>query len=227
VRAEAAERGFSVIDATCPLVTKVHAEARRFAKAGKTIFLVGHRGHEEVEGTSGEAPDAIQIVERPEDVAALEVDDPAEVTYLMQTTLAVDEALEVVDAIRERFPLLRGPSSDDICYATHNRQNALKDIAREADLVLVVGSETSSNSKRLVEVAEREGTPAYLVDDETQLDPAWLAGVEVVGLTAGASAPDELVRRVIDALGGFGPVDVDERLYTQESMHFRLPREVR
>jgi len=227
VRAEGAERGLSVIDATCPLVTKVHAEARRFAKAGKTIFLVGHRGHEEVEGTSGEAPEAIQIVERPEDVDTLEVEDPAEVTYLMQTTLAVDEALEVVDATRRKFPLLRGPSSDDICYATHNRQNALKEIARQADLVLVVGSETSSNSKRLVEVAEREGTPAHLLDDESQLDPSWLAGVEVVGLTAGASAPDELVERLVAALGGFGSVEVEERLYTEESMHFRLPKEVR
>ncbi len=169
----------------------------------------------------------IRVVERAEDVAELEVDDPAEVTYLMQTTLAVDEALEVVDAIRRKFPLLRGPSSDDICYATHNRQNALKEIARQADLVLVVGSETSSNSKRLVEVAEREGTPAHLLDDESQLDPSWLAGVEVVGLTAGASAPDELVERLVAALGGFGPVEVEERLYTEESMHFRLPKEVR
>jgi 4-hydroxy-3-methylbut-2-enyl diphosphate reductase len=227
VRAEAAERKLDVIDATCPLVTKVHAEARRFAKAGNTIFLVGHAGHEEVEGTFGEAPDAIRIVERPEDVAELEVEDPERVTYLMQTTLAVDDALEVVDAIRSRFPLLRGPRSDDICYATHNRQNALKEIAREADLVLVVGSETSSNSKRLVEVAEREGTPAYLLDDESELDPAWLTGVSVVGLTAGASAPDELVQRLIAAIGGFGPVEVEERLYTEESMHFRLPKEVR
>jgi 4-hydroxy-3-methylbut-2-en-1-yl diphosphate reductase len=227
VRAEAGARGLDVIDATCPLVSKVHAEARRFAGAANTIFLVGHAGHEEVEGTTGEAPEAIQLVESAADVDGLEVDDPSKVTYLTQTTLSVDEAEQVVDAIRRRFPALRGPSSDDICYATHNRQNALKAVARASDVVLVVGSETSSNSKRLVEVSEGEGTPAYLIDDDRELDPAWLQGCATVGLTAGASAPESLVRRVIDAIAALGPVETEERSITDEGVSFRLPREVR
>ncbi len=226
VKAEAAERGLDVIDATCPLVNKVHAEARRFASAGRTIFLVGHDGHEEAEGTTGEAPDAIRLVERIEDVDGIEVADPEQVAYLTQTTLAVDEAEVVVDALRQKFPALTGPSSDDICYATHNRQNALKAVARESDVVLVVGSETSSNSKRLVEVSEREGTPAYLIDDETELDPLWLRGARVVGMTAGASAPEQLVQHVIASIATLGPVAVEERTITEESVRFALPREV-
>ncbi|HEV2592243.1 MAG TPA: 4-hydroxy-3-methylbut-2-enyl diphosphate reductase [Gaiellaceae bacterium] len=226
VKSAATERGLDVIDATCPLVNKVHAEARTFAKAGKTIVLVGHEGHEEVEGTTGEAPDAIKLVEHVEDVAKLDIDDADEVAYLTQTTLAVDDAMVVVEELRRRFPKLVGPKSDDICYATQNRQQALRAIAREADLVLVVGSENSSNSVRLVEVAEKEGTPGRLIDDETDLDAVWLAGKETIALTAGASAPEELVQRVISELAGLGAVTVEDRTVGQESIRFNLPREV-
>jgi len=226
VKSEARRRGLDVIDATCPLVNKVHAEARNFARAGKTIVLVGHEGHEEVEGTTGEAPEAIRLVEHVEDVASLEIDDPDQVAYLTQTTLAVDDTNVVVEELRRRFPALVGPRSDDICYATQNRQVALRAVAREADLVLVVGSENSSNSKRLVEVAEREGTPGRLIDDEGDLDPAWLRGCETIALTAGASAPEELVQRVIDELGGLGSVTVENRTVGQESIRFNLPKEV-
>jgi 4-hydroxy-3-methylbut-2-enyl diphosphate reductase len=226
VKAEAASRRLDVIDATCPLVNKVHAEARRFAAAGKTIFLIGHEGHEEVEGTTGEAPEAIRLVQSVDHVPGLEAVDPERVAFLTQTTLAVDDAMEVVDAIRERFPALTGPASDDICYATQNRQQALKAVARESDLVLVVGSTNSSNSVRLVEVSEREGTPARLIDDETDIDPIWLVGARKIGLTAGASAPERLVRRVIDELAGLGPVEVEDRTMTTESIQFNLPREV-
>ena len=226
VKAEARRRQLDVIDATCPLVNKVHAEARNFARAGKTIVLIGHEGHEEVEGTTGEAPEAIRLVERAEDVAGLEVPDREQVAYLTQTTLAVDDTTAVVEALRRRFPTLVGPRSDDICYATQNRQQALKAVARESDLVLVVGSENSSNSNRLVEVAEREGTPARLIDDETQLDPAWLAGTRTIALTAGASAPDGLVQRVIDELAGLGPVEVETRTVAEESIQFNLPAAV-
>jgi len=226
VKSTAAARGLDVIDATCPLVNKVHAEARRFARAGKTIVLVGHEGHEEVEGTMGEAPGSIVLVEHVEDVAALDVPDPENVAFLTQTTLAVDDTLVVVDALRKRFPALEGPVSDDICYATQNRQQALKVVARESDLVLVVGSENSSNSVRLVEVSEKEGTPARLIDDHTALDAAWLAGKRTIGLTAGASAPERLVQKVIDELAGLGPVTVEDRTVAQESIQFNLPREV-
>jgi len=223
VKATAAARGLDVIDATCPLVNKVHAEARNFARAGKTIVLVGHHGHEEVEGTMGEAPGSIVLVERVEDVAALDIPDPENVAFLTQTTLAVDDTLLVVDALRERFPALEGPRSDDICYATQNRQQALKAVARVSDFVLVVGSENSSNSVRLVEVAEKEGTPARLIDDHTALDPAWLAGKRTIGLTAGASAPERLVQKVVDELAGLGPVTVEDRTVAQESIQFNLP----
>jgi 4-hydroxy-3-methylbut-2-enyl diphosphate reductase len=215
-----------VIDATCPLVNKVHAEARAFANAGKTIVLVGHEGHEEVAGTTGEAPESIRLVERLEDVTTLELDDPDEVAYLTQTTLSADDAMVVVDELRRRFPRLVGPKSDDICYATQNRQQALRAVAREADLVLVVGSENSSNSKRLVEVAEREGTAGRLIDDELDLDLEWLQGKETIALTAGASAPEALVQRVIGELAGLGAVTVEDRSVGQESIRFNLPREV-
>ena len=227
VRAEAAERSLEVIDATCPLVTKVHAEAKRFAKAGYTIFLIGHDGHEEVEGTTGEAPEAIRLVEEHDDLEQLDIADPTKVAYLTQTTLAVDEVNTVVDGLRGRFPALSGPGSEDICYATQNRQDAVKALARECDLLLVIGSENSSNSQRLVEVAEREGCRARLVDDETGIDPEWLHGVRTVGLTAGASAPEVLVERVIEALGDLGPVEVEERQVITESMRFTLPVELR
>jgi 4-hydroxy-3-methylbut-2-enyl diphosphate reductase len=227
VKAEAQRRGLDVIDATCPLVSKVHAEARSFAKAGRRIFLIGHAGHEEVEGTMGEAPEAITLVESAGQVGALEVEDPEKVAFLTQTTLAVDDANVVVDAIRGRFPALVGPRSDDICYATQNRQQALKAVARESDLVLVVGSRNSSNSVRLVEVAEREGAAARLVDDAGEIDLAWLEGARTVGLTAGASAPESLVFEIVDELRGLGPVELRDCTFTQETIQFGLPREVR
>ena len=227
VRREAAQRHLDVIDATCPLVAKVHAEARRFAARGDSIVLIGHAGHEEVEGTLGEAPERITLVESPEDAAQVELPDPTRISYLTQTTLAVDETEEVVDELRKRYPDIASPPADDICYATHNRQQALREVARTSDLVLVVGSTTSSNSKRLVEVAERAGTRAKLIDDEGDLRLAWLAGVRTVGLTAGASAPDRLVWAIIDALRDLGSVAVDDRAITRETTRFNLPREVR
>jgi 4-hydroxy-3-methylbut-2-enyl diphosphate reductase len=227
VRAEAAERGLEVIDATCPLVTKVHAEARRFAVRGDTVILIGHAGHEEVDGTLGEAPDQTVLVQTVDEVGQLEIADPARVSYLTQTTLAVDETTEVVGALSARFPALRGPASDDICYATTNRQDALKAIAEESDLVFVVGSTNSSNSVRLVELAHRHGTPSYLIDEPGDIRPEWLNGVGVVGLTAGASAPPRLVEAVIAALAELGPVTVVERETTRETVHFALPAAVR
>lgn len=227
VRAEAAGRELEVIDATCPLVTKVHAEARRFAARGDTVILIGHAGHEEVEGTLGEAPGRMILVQSASEVAQLEVADPGRVSYLTQTTLAVDETREVIDALRARFPALRGPGSDDICYATTNRQDALRAIAEESDLVLVVGSANSSNSVRLVELAHRHGTPSYRIDDASDIRPEWLAGVRVVGLTAGASAPPRLVEEIIAALAQQGPVTVVEREITRETVRFTLPLAVR
>jgi 4-hydroxy-3-methylbut-2-enyl diphosphate reductase len=226
VRRDAEARGLDVIDAMCPLVGKVHAEARRFAADGRTIFFIGHAGHEEVEGTMGEAEDSIQLVESLADAEYAHAPDPERVAYLTQTTLAVEETAAIVNTLRRRFPSLRGPRSDDICYATSNRQHAVRRIARECDLVLVAGSATSSNSKRLVEVVEREGTPAYLVDDETHVDAAWLAGASTVGLTAGASAPEHVVQRLVATLGALGSVHVDERTTTTEDLHFRLPKEI-
>jgi 4-hydroxy-3-methylbut-2-enyl diphosphate reductase len=227
VRDDASGRGLSVIDATCPLVSKVHAEARRYAEKGYTIALIGHAGHEEVEGTLGEAPDSTVLVQTAADVAALDVGNGAKVAYLMQTTLAIDEAADVASALRDKFPQMRAPSSDDICYATTNRQAAVRAVATEADMVLVAGSKNSSNSVRLVERSEREGTPAHLIDGATDIDLSWLSGVSVVGLTAGASAPPAVVSEIIDALSGLGAVTVTERITTTESVQFGLPREVR
>jgi 4-hydroxy-3-methylbut-2-enyl diphosphate reductase len=223
VRAEAERRGLSVTDATCPLVAKVHAEARRFAARGDTVVLIGHAGHEEVEGTLGVAPERTVLVQSTAEAARLAVPDPRRVSYLTQTTLAVDETDAVVDALRARFPALRGPATDDICYATTNRQAALRTVAAEADLVLVVGSGNSSNSQRLVELARRHGTAAHLIDGPDGIQPRWLAGVGVVGLTAGASAPPGVVAAVIDALAGFGPVTVVEREVNRETTRFALP----
>jgi 4-hydroxy-3-methylbut-2-en-1-yl diphosphate reductase len=227
VRSAASERGLSVIDATCPLVSKVHAEARRFAREGYTVALIGHAGHEEVEGTLGEAPESTVLVQTAADVAALQPRDPSKVAYLMQTTLAVDEAADVSGALRERFPQMRAPGSDDICYATTNRQAAVRAVAADAGLVLVAGSKNSSNSVRLVERSEREGTPAHLIDGASDIELSWLSGVSVVGLTAGASAPPAVVSEIITALSGLGPVTVTERVTTTESVQFGLPREVR
>jgi 4-hydroxy-3-methylbut-2-en-1-yl diphosphate reductase len=227
VRREAAERGLAAIDATCPLVSKVHAEARRFAAEGYQVALIGHAGHEEVEGTLGEAPQAITLVETAEDVARLRPQDPGKVAYLMQTTLSIDEARGISGALLERFPDVKGPGSDDICYATTNRQLAVRAIAAESDVVLVAGSTNSSNSKRLVETAERAGTPAYLIDGPEDIELGWLAGASVVGLTAGASAPPAVVGQIIDALSGLGPVEVSERVVATESIRFGLPKELK
>jgi 4-hydroxy-3-methylbut-2-en-1-yl diphosphate reductase len=228
VQLEAKERGLKAIDATCPLVTKVHHEAKRFAKDDLEILLIGHAGHEEVEGTTGEAPEHIRLVQSPADVDHLEVRDPSRLAWLSQTTLSVDETLETVNRLREKFPLLQDPPSDDICYATQNRQLAIKQIAADSDLVIVVGSSNSSNSVRLVEVALEAGAKAaHRIDNATEIDPAWLTGVDSVGVTSGASVPDNLVQGVLDYLVNQGfPVAREERL-TEESLVFALPPELR
>ena len=228
VHAEAAQRELKTIDATCPLVTKVHHEARRFAADDLEILLIGHANHEEVEGTMGEAPEHMTLVEHPEDVDALEVKDPSRLAWLSQTTLSVDETYETVRRLRQKFPLLMDPPSDDICYATSNRQAAIKQIAAHSDLVIVVGSSNSSNSVRLVEVALDAGAKAaYRVDDASEIDEAWLQGVQSVGVSSGASVPDELVHGVLKYLQDRGfPVATEERL-TEESLVFALPPELR
>ena len=222
-----AERGLKVVDAVCPLVSKVHAEARRYAGRGLKIALVGHAGHVEVEGTMGEAPESIVLVETPEDARKLEVENGEQVAYITQTTLSLDDTADVVDALRDRFPDLVGPPSADICYATQNRQDAVKRICEEATLVLVVGSRTSSNANRLVEVARDRGADAYLIDDETDLDPVWLDGHESVGLTAGASSPDLLVDGVFARLAELGFTERVEVEIAREDVFFRLPTELR
>jgi 4-hydroxy-3-methylbut-2-en-1-yl diphosphate reductase len=225
VRAEADRKGLTVIDGTCPLVTKVHTEARRFADRGDTIILVGHAGHEESEGTLGEAPDRTVLVETVADAERLQVDGP--VSYLTQTTLAADEAEEIVAVLRRRFARLRGPGSDDICYATTNRQQSLRVVAAEADVVLVIGSDNSSNSVRLVEIARREGVAAHLIDDVTDIDPQWIDNTRTVAVTAGASAPPELVEEVVRWLAERGRTEVIERIVAEETIRFALPKEVR
>jgi 4-hydroxy-3-methylbut-2-enyl diphosphate reductase len=227
VRQEAARRGLQPIDATCPLVAKVHAEARRFAADGYQVALIGHAGHEEVEGTLGEAPSSTVLLQTPADVAALQPADPGRVAYLMQTTLSVEEAAGMVDALRDRFPAAVGPGSDDICYATTNRQQAVRAIAGECDLVLVAGSANSSNSQRLVETAERAGSLAYLVDGPEDIQLGWLAGAGVIGVTAGASAPPAVVGQITKALSGLGQSEISETTVTAEFMQFGLPKEVR
>jgi 4-hydroxy-3-methylbut-2-enyl diphosphate reductase len=227
VRADAGLRGLDTIDATCPLVAKVHAEARRFASDGYLVALIGHAGHEEVEGTLGEAPEAMTLVQTVADVARLRPADPEKIAYVMQTTLSADEAGAIVDALLERFPAARGPGSDDICYASTNRQLAVRAIAAESDVVLVAGSANSSNSRRLVETAERAGTPAYLIDGTGDIELGWLTGASTVGITAGASAPPAVVSQIVAALAGLGPVDVSERVIATESIRFGLPKEVR
>lgn len=213
-----------VIDATCPLVTKVHLEAIRYARDGYSIVLIGHPGHEEVEGTMGEAP--MQLVSSVEDVARLEVNDPKRVMYLTQTTLSLDDVAAIIDALKERFPSVTSPAKDDICYATQNRQNAVKEISERVDVLLVVGSQNSSNSQRLCEVSAVAGTPAYLVNDENEINPAWLNGAQIVGVTAGASAPEELVIRVLDHLREMGAVEFEEQPGEDENVHFALPQEL-
>jgi 4-hydroxy-3-methylbut-2-en-1-yl diphosphate reductase len=228
VHEQAAARSLRTIDATCPLVTKVHHEVRRFAKDDYDILLIGHEGHEEVVGTSGEAPAHITLVDGPESVDNVEVRDPAKVVWLSQTTLSVDETMQTVDALRERFPLLEAPPSDDICYATQNRQAAVKVIAPLVELFLVVGSANSSNSVRMVEVAEAAGArAAYLVENADAIDESWLAGVSTVGLSSGASVPEILVREVMDWLAARGYADFEEVSHTEERLSFALPQELR
>jgi 4-hydroxy-3-methylbut-2-enyl diphosphate reductase len=223
---ESARRGLELIDATCPLVTKVHVEARRFATDDRTIVLIGHAGHEEVEGTSGQAPERTILVQDVDD--ARRVDLPAgPLAYLTQTTLSVDETAEIVSVLKERYPELEGPPREDICYATQNRQDAVKEVAPQADVVLVIGSRNSSNSNRLAEVSRERGTPAYLVDDETEVDPAWLDGAETVGLTSGASAPEHLIARMLSWLADRGYDDVEQVAVAEEGVRFSLPAGVR
>lgn len=227
VRQEAVDRHLEVIDATCPLVAKVHSEARRFASAGFQIVLVGHEGHEEIEGTYGEAPGQTQVISSTDEVADLEIENPEAVAYLTQTTLAIDETADVVRALKARFPALAGPSSSDICYATQNRQDAVRSLAADCDLVLVVGSSNSSNSCRLVEVARRAGARAELVEDAAGVRPELVASAERIGVSAGASAPEMLVQGVVSALAALGEVQVSERRVAREEVHFKLPPEVR
>jgi 4-hydroxy-3-methylbut-2-enyl diphosphate reductase len=227
VHAQAKERSLSTIDATCPLVTKVHVEAKKFAAEGYTIVLIGHSGHEEVEGTMGEAPESIVLVETEADVDALEIADPEKMAYISQTTLSVDETRTIINRLRERFPAITGPRTDDICYATTNRQAAVKQMAAECDLVLVIGSQNSSNSQRLVEVARDYGADSYLIDNETQVEEAWLQDKRVVGISSGASAPEELVRRLVAFFTARGVTDVSEFEVIREDVRFMLPKRIR
>jgi 4-hydroxy-3-methylbut-2-enyl diphosphate reductase len=220
VYANARGRHLTVLDATCPLVTKVHLEARRFAAEGRTIVLIGHAGHEEVEGTTGQARERTVLVQDVHDAQTLEVDEPENLSYLTQTTLSVDETNDIIAVLRARFPSIQGPPREDICYATQNRQDAVKELARRSDVVLVIGSDNSSNSKRLAEVARELDTPAYLVDDETEVDPAWFAGCDVVGITSGASAPEWLVERMLAWLAAMGAAEVEEVRLAQEHLRF-------
>ncbi|HWS13312.1 MAG TPA: 4-hydroxy-3-methylbut-2-enyl diphosphate reductase [Rhodocyclaceae bacterium] len=226
VKEEAQSRGLRVFDATCPLVTKVHIEVRRQRAAGREIVMIGHRGHPEVEGTMGQAGDGMYLVETAADVAALELKDPGQLAYVTQTTLSVDDAEAVVAALKARFPAIVGPKKDDICYATQNRQDAVKLMASECDVVLVVGSPNSSNSNRLREVALNRGAQAYLVDNAEQVDPAWIAGKDRIGVTAGASAPEVLVAAVIDRLRDLGAGSVVQLDGVVERVTFPLPREL-
>jgi 4-hydroxy-3-methylbut-2-en-1-yl diphosphate reductase len=227
VHADAERRALRTIDATCPLVTKVHREALKFAGEGYTIVLIGHAGHEEVEGTMGEAPEHIVLVETEADVDALEVEDPERVAYISQTTLSVDETRSIIARLREKFPGITGPRTDDICYATTNRQAAVKQMAAECDLVLVIGSRNSSNSQRLVDVARDYGADAHLIDNETQVRDEWLADARVVGISSGASAPEELVTRLVDYFRARGTQDVGEFEVMREDVRFMLPKTIR
>ena len=227
VHAEAERRGLQTLDATCPLVTKVHREALKFAADGYTIVLIGHDGHEEVEGTMGEAPESIVLVETEEDVDRLEVEDPDKLAYISQTPLSVDETRAIIDRLRERFPNITGPRTDDICYATTNRQAAVKQMAPHCELVRVIGSRNSSNSNRLVEVAREHGAAAHLIDHAAQIRDEWLEGVRTVGITSGASAPEELVQRVVDFFRARGTADVAEFEVVQEDVRFMLPKAIR
>ena len=227
VHSNAEARNLRTIDATCPLVTKVHVEARKFAADGYTMILIGHEGHEEVEGTTGEAPDSIILVQTVEEVDEIDVPDPERVAYITQTTLSVDETAEIIARLRARFPSIVSSKSDDICYATTNRQIAVKQLARECDLVLVIGSTNSSNSNRLVEVAREHGAGSHLIDNHSQVREGWLEGVETVGITSGASAPEELVERLVEFFRERGAEEVSELRTVDENVRFMLPKEIR
>jgi 4-hydroxy-3-methylbut-2-en-1-yl diphosphate reductase len=227
VHSNSQERGLNTIDATCPLVTKVHVEAKKFASLGYTVVLVGHAGHEEVEGTMGEAPDSIVLIETEKDVDELYVPDPDRVAYISQTTLSVDETGAIIDKLRGRFPNIVGPRTDDICYATTNRQQAVSQMAASCDLVLVIGSRNSSNSNRLVEVARSHGADAHLIDNESEIELDWLKDKQTVGITSGASAPEELVERLVEFFRAGGTDDVSEFEVVQEDVRFMLPKEIR
>jgi 4-hydroxy-3-methylbut-2-enyl diphosphate reductase len=227
VHRNAGERNLNTIDATCPLVTKVHVQARRYAANGFTVVLIGHAGHEEVVGTMGEAPESIILVESVADVEALEFGADARLAYVTQTTLSVDETAEIITALRRRFPEIHAPKKEDICYATSNRQWAVKEMLGEIDLLLVIGSRNSSNSNRLVEVAHANGVASHLIDDDSEIDEAWLGGVEVVGVTSGASAPERLVDRVCDWFRARGVSDIEPYRLVDEDVEFRLPVELR
>jgi 4-hydroxy-3-methylbut-2-enyl diphosphate reductase len=227
VHENSAKRKLRTIDATCPLVTKVHVEARKFAAEGYTIVLIGHDGHEEVEGTTGEAPENIVLVQTEAEVEALEVEDPDRVAFISQTTLSVDETTSIIDALKRKFPNITAPKTDDICYATTNRQQAVKALARECELVLVIGSTNSSNSNRLVEVARDHGAASFLIDNHRQVDESWLEGVQTVGITSGASAPDELVESLVEFFRDRGADSVSELKTVDEDVRFMLPSEIR
>jgi 4-hydroxy-3-methylbut-2-en-1-yl diphosphate reductase len=227
VHLRAGERSLNTIDATCPLVTKVHVQARRYAAAGYTVVLIGHEGHEEVVGTMGEAPDSTVLVQSVEDAETLAFPSGTKLAYITQTTLSVDETSEIIATLRRRFPEIYAPKKEDICYATSNRQWAVKELVGEIDLLLVIGSRNSSNSNRLVEVARADGVPAHLIDDETEIDPGWLTGVETVGVTSGASAPESLVERVCDWFRARGVEQIEPYRMVDEDVTFRLPIELR
>ncbi len=222
----AAERSLPVIDATCPLVSKVHKEGRRYAEQGREIVLIGHDGHPEVEGTMGQIPGKVYLISEPGDVASLEVADPEMLAYITQTTLSVDDTKVVIDALKARFPAIVGPDTRDICYATQNRQQAVRDLAKVVDLILVVGAQNSSNSRRLAEIGQELGKPSYLIADAKSLDPEWLNGIGTIGLTAGASAPEDLVQDLIDRLRQLAEVEVSFLPGIEENIRFRLPREL-
>jgi 4-hydroxy-3-methylbut-2-enyl diphosphate reductase len=226
VHEAASTRALRVVDATCPLVTKVHVEAKRFAREGYTLLLIGHQGHEEVEGTMGEAPDAIRLIQTVEEARNVQVDNPGKVAVITQTTLSVDDTRAIIEALKTRFPKLILPSKDDICYATQNRQNAVKAIAQEAEAILVIGAKNSSNSIRLTEVAEDAGRRAYLINNAREINPAWFEGIRCVGVASGASAPEHLVQEVVEALKRLGASQVEEWELVREDVNFGLPMEL-
>jgi 4-hydroxy-3-methylbut-2-enyl diphosphate reductase len=226
VEEQAERRNLPVIDATCPLVTKVHKEGRNHARKGREVILIGHAGHPEVEGTQGRIPGGVHLVSSTEDVKEITVRDPTKVAYVTQTTLSVDDTRDIIEALKQRFPKITGPDVKDICYATQNRQQAVRELAARVDMLLVVGARNSSNSNRLREIGAESGIPSYLIDDAWSLEPAWLEGVSTVGVTAGASAPEKLVQDLIDRLGDFGSVIVEELAGAEEHMQFKLPRDL-